>query len=291
MSGCRPDHDADLLAPGGERTRRIVQNLLEFARQRTPRRSDLADSACRANDRAETPRATGGPDRCRHAAAWRPSFGLVDADQIRQVLLNLLLNAIQAISASKTAGTITVSARLAQHAGPDGEPRVRLAVEDAGPGIKEFDFEAGSSSRSSPRRKTASERASACRSVKRDHGCAMTAISGSKPGADRGAAFPGRGAEVTTPASGVRLRPMTEDEYPAFFQVAEAGYAEGIELHGGQTHEAAVQQPRRIWQRCCRKVSLTPGHAIFIVEADGVEAGPAVGCGASEWRSADAVRL
>ena len=64
------------LVRDAERTRRIVQNLLEFARQRTPdRRPTQLTSACRANDRAEHIRATGGPDRCRHAAAWRPSFG------------------------------------------------------------------------------------------------------------------------------------------------------------------------------------------------------------------------
>ena len=66
---------------------------------------------------------------------------------------------------------------------------------------------------------------------------------------------------------------MTEDEYPAFFQVAEAGYAEGIELHGGQTHEAAVQKAKADMAAVLPQGLQTPGHAIFIVEADGVEVG------------------
>jgi hypothetical protein len=40
----------------------------------------------------------------------------------------------------------------------------------------------------------------------------------------------------------VRLRPITAEEFPAFVAVSKAGYAEGIEVHGGQTHEAAQQK-------------------------------------------------
>ena len=131
-------HDADLLVQEAERTRRIVQNLLEFARQRTPDRRptqlhQLVERTIELNTYALR---AGRIDVDMQLPGDLPLV-LVDADQIQQVLLNLTLNAIQAIRASKPSGTITVSARVAPHAGPDGESRVRLTVEDDGPGIKE----------------------------------------------------------------------------------------------------------------------------------------------------------
>jgi ribosomal protein S18 acetylase RimI-like enzyme len=71
----------------------------------------------------------------------------------------------------------------------------------------------------------------------------------------------------------VRLRPLTAAEYPAFLAASKAGYAEGIEIHGGQTHEAAVQKAEADFPAVLPQGLDTPGHFIFTVEADGVAVG------------------
>lgn len=71
----------------------------------------------------------------------------------------------------------------------------------------------------------------------------------------------------------VRLRPLTTEEYPAFLVASKAGYAEGIEIHGGQTHEAALQKADADFPAVLPLGLDTPGHVIFTVEADGVAVG------------------
>ncbi|HUR15924.1 MAG TPA: ATP-binding protein [Candidatus Limnocylindrales bacterium] len=127
--------DADLLVGEADRTRRIVQNLLDFARQRTPDRQptslpalvertlELHAYALRAG-RIETRvlMPTDLPD------VW------ADSAQIQQVLLNLTLNAIQSIRASNPNGTLTIAAHTEPRS--DGPRFVRLRVEDDGPGVE-----------------------------------------------------------------------------------------------------------------------------------------------------------
>jgi PAS domain S-box-containing protein len=125
-------HDADLLVQEADRTRRIVQNLLDFARQRTPNRqptqlAPLLERTLELN--AYALRAGRIETRLLLPTDLPPV--LVDADQIQQVLLNLTLNAIQAIRSAKPSGTITASARVEEG------PVVRLKVEDDGPGVDE----------------------------------------------------------------------------------------------------------------------------------------------------------
>jgi ribosomal protein S18 acetylase RimI-like enzyme len=71
----------------------------------------------------------------------------------------------------------------------------------------------------------------------------------------------------------VRLRPITPAEFPGFEAASRAGYAEGIELHGGQTHEAAQQKAEADFPAVLPLGLDTPGHHIFIVEADGSAVG------------------
>jgi PAS domain S-box-containing protein len=130
-------HDADLLVQEADRTRRIVQNLLDFARQRQPDRQ---------------PRALGPIlERTLELNAYALRAGrievrlllptdlppvLIDPDQIQQVMLNLTLNAIQAIRSARPTGTITISART-EPATQERPAAVRLKVEDDGPGVEE----------------------------------------------------------------------------------------------------------------------------------------------------------
>lgn len=78
---------------------------------------------------------------------------------------------------------------------------------------------------------------------------------------------------MTPPAPTVRLRPLTAAEYPDFLVASKAGYAEGIELHGGQTREAARQKAEADFPAVLPAGLDTPGHTIFVVEADGVAVG------------------
>lgn len=73
---------------------------------------------------------------------------------------------------------------------------------------------------------------------------------------------------MTSSQATVRLRPITADEFPAFMDASRAGYAGGIELHGGQSHEAAQRKADADMAAVLPNGIATPGHLIFVVEAD-----------------------
>jgi PAS domain S-box-containing protein len=124
--------DAELLVQEADRTRRIVQNLLDFARQRRPERqpASLRGLVERTLELHSYALGTG-----RIAAELDLADDLppvhVDPAQIQQVLLNLTLNAIQAIRSRGRTGTISISASVT---GPRRD-NVCLRIEDDGPGV------------------------------------------------------------------------------------------------------------------------------------------------------------
>jgi len=71
----------------------------------------------------------------------------------------------------------------------------------------------------------------------------------------------------------LRLRPIMAAEFPAFLAASKAGYAEGIELHGGQSHAAAQKKADHDMAAVLSQGLETPGHRIFLIEADGVVVG------------------
>jgi ribosomal protein S18 acetylase RimI-like enzyme len=71
----------------------------------------------------------------------------------------------------------------------------------------------------------------------------------------------------------VRLRPMRAEEYPAFLVASKAGYAEDIEVHGGQTRDAARQKAEADFPAVLPNGLESPGHSIFVLEAEGVPVG------------------
>jgi len=74
---------------------------------------------------------------------------------------------------------------------------------------------------------------------------------------------------MTSSDGALRLRPVTADEFPAWIAASKAGYAYGVESHGGQTHEAAQRKAAEDTAAVLPLGLDTPGHAIFVVEADG----------------------
>lgn len=122
---------AGIIAAEAERAARIVRNLLTFARKRQSTRAvvDLnlvvRDTlALRAHDRRGT--------RLRLREELTPELPGVfaDAHQIQQILLNLVINAEQALRANSDGGAITVRSGAASD-----RTLVFLEVEDNGPGV------------------------------------------------------------------------------------------------------------------------------------------------------------
>ncbi|HET9614112.1 MAG TPA: ATP-binding protein [Candidatus Limnocylindrales bacterium] len=124
---------ASLLVEEANRTRTIVGNLLDFARQRQPERHDqplgpIVESVLGLQSYLL------GRSRVRvdvDIPADLPPVA-VDRSQIQQVLVNLTVNAIQAIRSTDRPGRIAIHAAAA-----GGEPpsRVRIAIADDGPGV------------------------------------------------------------------------------------------------------------------------------------------------------------
>ncbi|MGZ6270140.1 MAG: sensor histidine kinase, partial [Candidatus Limnocylindrales bacterium] len=131
-------HDAGLLTREADRTRRMIGDLLDLARQRPPERYPAAvamllrsalDLQVYALAAAHVTVSLVIPDDL-------PTVD-VDRAQMQQVLLGLILNAIDAIAASGRPGRIVIGAEVARpSAGPDaaGE-RIRISVSDDGPGV------------------------------------------------------------------------------------------------------------------------------------------------------------
>lgn len=72
---------------------------------------------------------------------------------------------------------------------------------------------------------------------------------------------------------GLRLRPVTADEYPELIAASEADYAYGIEVHGGQSRAAAQRKAETDMATVLPQGLDTPGHVIFVIEADGQAVG------------------
>ena len=66
---------------------------------------------------------------------------------------------------------------------------------------------------------------------------------------------------------------MRPDEYPAFLAASKAGYARDLEELGGQTRAAAAKKAKDDFEAILPQGLATPGHALFVVEADGVQVG------------------
>ncbi len=115
-----------------QRLEKIVRSLLDFSRPILPSLGaiDLQSAAGRAlADLAE--QATAAGIEIEELAAGPALSAWADRDQIQQVLINLLLNAIQACNAGDRIGL-----RLERAAAAGGsEGRVRITVYDTGPGV------------------------------------------------------------------------------------------------------------------------------------------------------------
>ncbi|HEV2617967.1 MAG TPA: ATP-binding protein [Candidatus Acidoferrales bacterium] len=125
-----PDNEVAMIFTEAERARRIVKNLLFFARQAQPERTRVD-----LNEIVERTVALRGYElkieniaiRCELAPDLPAT--LADPHQLQQVVLNLLVNAEQAILESRGHGGILLRTRKT------AESRLLLDVSDDGPGV------------------------------------------------------------------------------------------------------------------------------------------------------------
>lgn len=124
-SGDEIFEDASVIAEQSERIAGIIRQLLDFARQRPPRKSpqDLVDLV-RTTLRLLEPLATKRSVRF-DFPEHPPSVLPVDPGQIQQVLTNVVMNAIQA---QIDGGQVRVRIE-------DTETGARVSIEDDGPGM------------------------------------------------------------------------------------------------------------------------------------------------------------
>jgi len=129
----REDRSADdaenlrLIQDAAMRAKKIVESLLRFSRRPQSEEKGPVDLARVADDAlllARPQLKTGDVEVVR---AFQPATAIGSANQLQQIALNLLVNAVQAVAG---AGRITVTV------GPGAPGRVRLAVADTGPGVR-----------------------------------------------------------------------------------------------------------------------------------------------------------
>jgi CheY-like chemotaxis protein len=127
-------HDAELLVGEAARTRRMVQNLLDFVRRR-PLQYQATDLRLLIDGVLELQSYAIGSHGIQVEVAIDPDVPTVSLDrpQMQQVLLNLTLNAIQSLSATH-GGRLRVHAAVTRR-GMDSF--VALSVVDDGPGVAE----------------------------------------------------------------------------------------------------------------------------------------------------------
>jgi len=63
---------------------------------------------------------------------------------------------------------------------------------------------------------------------------------------------------------GVRLRPLRDDELPAFIEHGRAAYARDMVTQAGLTPEQAEQKAESDWSRLLPNGAVGPGHHLFV---------------------------
>jgi two-component system NtrC family sensor kinase len=127
----RSDDDAEnlrLIQDAAMRAKRIVESLLRFSRRPQSEEKGPVDLEKVADEAIFLVQPQMKGAKLEVVRAFRqPAVALGNSNQLQQIAVNLLVNAIQAVAGS---GKITVAV------GPAGQGRVRLSVTDSGPGVR-----------------------------------------------------------------------------------------------------------------------------------------------------------
>src|SRR5258708_24468921 len=125
---------ADLLIQEARRTHRIVNGLLDFARQGPSERRPTSLRAV-VDEVLSLQSYTFRPGRIEAIVEIPDDIPAIPLDraQIEQMLVNLTLNAAQAIETGSEHGTVRIVAERATT--DDGRDVVRMSITDDGPGV------------------------------------------------------------------------------------------------------------------------------------------------------------
>jgi signal transduction histidine kinase len=129
-----PDRDVlEDLRQEVHRIEKVLNDLLVYARPKPPQfgRVDLKETVAHTLHLARQQTHTKRVEFSIQIPPGLPAF-LMDSEQLHQVLLNLVLNGIQAI---ENEGKITVAARVQNSGAPNRPDLMEIAVSDTGPGI------------------------------------------------------------------------------------------------------------------------------------------------------------
>jgi two-component system sensor histidine kinase PilS (NtrC family) len=135
----------DLIVRESERLDRFIKELLDYARER-PLRTEAVDAGTLAGESVELARRHPSATTAKRVA-FEPSGAKIwiqaDLDQMKQVLANLLINALEAIEGEGTVSVTVRQDRRAPHGWgrPQGAPRAVLEIVDTGAGIQPEDLE------------------------------------------------------------------------------------------------------------------------------------------------------
>jgi two-component system, NtrC family, sensor kinase len=116
-----------LIQDAAVRAKRIVESLLRFSRRPREEERGPVDLAQVADDALFLLQSHGKAGRFEIERRYEPAVALGNANQLQQVFVNLIVNALQAMGAT---GKLTLAV------GPAGPGRVRLSVSDTGPGVR-----------------------------------------------------------------------------------------------------------------------------------------------------------
>ena len=178
------DHpDREVLEDLRQEVRRIektLNDLLVYARPKPPQfgRADLKETIVRTLQLARQQTGTRQVDFSIQISPSLPKFQ-ADSEQLHQVLLNLVLNGIQAIEKE---GKITIEANLRSADGPGRPGSVEIAVTDTGPGIPPEHLERIFRTFYTTKRGGTGLGLSLCRRIIAAHGGTLTAESELKKG-------------------------------------------------------------------------------------------------------------
>jgi two-component system NtrC family sensor kinase len=125
----RPEADREslrLIQDAAVRAKRIVESLLRFSRRPRDDERGEVDLARLAEDALFLMQSKMKEGQVQVGRELEPAFTIGNGNQIQQIIVNLLVNAMQAIGKK---GSVTVSTGA-------GQPgRVQLSVSDDGPGV------------------------------------------------------------------------------------------------------------------------------------------------------------
>jgi two-component system NtrC family sensor kinase len=116
-----------LIQDAAMRAKRIVESLLRFSRRPRQEEKGPVDLPHVVDDALFLLQSSFKDGRFEIVRELAPALALGNANQLQQIVVNLVVNALQAMEAR---GRVTVTT------GPAGPGRVRLAVADTGPGVK-----------------------------------------------------------------------------------------------------------------------------------------------------------